>query len=96
MAREVLRELDLEWKDLWGQLRWPLAAAILMGFVMISVREFIPHDDIYNAWVRLIVGTISGAVTYGLTLWLFGRKIVEELCEVFLWVFRPSRPIVSE
>ncbi len=91
MAREVLRELELEWKDLWERLRSLLGAAILMGLVMVSIREFTPHNDI----LRLVVGIISGAVTYGLTLWLFGRKIVEELCEVTLWIFRPSRMIVS-
>lgn len=95
MVREVIRELEIRWGQLWKQLAGPIAAGMAMTVAVMIVKALLRHLEVSDAWLLLSVEVLFGAITYGVGLLIFGRPLIGEIWSVALMIFRPGRNVVS-
>jgi O-antigen/teichoic acid export membrane protein len=91
VAREGLRELQISWSTIVGEL-WPVTAATLMMVcVVLAVRWAVPGGELVDRVVRMVSAAVLGTAAYGAGISWWGRPIVTEIAEVTGWVLRPTR-----
>jgi O-antigen/teichoic acid export membrane protein len=91
MAREALKELQIEWKTIWDQLRsltLPLGAMVLWVLLVTAAQS---GNTLYDRLLRLLLSAGGGGVIYGLMIYLRGGRLRHEILEVVGWLLRPQR-----
>jgi hypothetical protein len=74
--------------ELWSQI-WPiLAATAAMAAAVLLLQEFALAGQVGPAWVRLVLLSVSGALTYGAALLATGSPVIGEGIEVVGWILR--------
>jgi O-antigen/teichoic acid export membrane protein len=91
MAREAFKELDLRWKIVLRQMQMVVIATLSMVAIVLPIQWVISGSDAMSSLVRLSLSFAVGAVTYGLVMLLWDRKVLNELREVVTWVFQPKK-----
>jgi O-antigen/teichoic acid export membrane protein len=91
MAREALKELQIEWKTIWDQLRsltLPLAAMVLWVLLVAAAPS---GNALYDRLLRLTLSAAGGGAIYGLMIYVRGGRLRHEILEVVGWLLRPQR-----
>jgi O-antigen/teichoic acid export membrane protein len=96
MAREVFRELKMNWEVFWEQIRMPVRASALMILVILVVQGMLPGHDLFQMWTRLLAASGTGLLAYTTVLWFWGGKTAPELLEVVQWVLRPRKSVAPQ
>lgn len=92
LANEALKELCLRWKTIWHQLRPIAGGLLLMTVFIVLLRWGWSGFDLLGRVTRLVLASVSGAIVYGGTIYLWGGSLPHELSEVISWILRrPSR-----
>jgi O-antigen/teichoic acid export membrane protein len=91
LAREALAELKARWSELWSQT-WPImAATAAMTGAVLLVGEFAASAQLDAPFLRLVLLSAVGAVSYGAVLLVIGSPVVGESVEVVGWILRRRR-----
>jgi O-antigen/teichoic acid export membrane protein len=96
MTREVFKEVEISWRMVWEQTRLAIIATTVMAAVLVVLQWGLTGIDTAGSLARLVLAACSGALAYGLVIYLLGDRIVAELGEVLGWVFRPSKTAALE
>ena len=94
LVREILHELGMSLRVFFQQISGALLGALAMGVVVTAVQTFVVPLESVNPIVRFLTASVIGAVVYGGVLLAYGGKLIEELKEVFQWIFRP-KPVAN-
>jgi O-antigen/teichoic acid export membrane protein len=86
LAHEAFREVGLSWRDLWPELRSPIAAALLMAVAVLAVQWASPILGASPPAARLAVSILIGLTTYGACFIGFGGAVRNEILEVARWL----------
>src|SRR6266850_2417450 len=89
MAREALRELELGWKTVGGQLRPVMVATLVMVGCLMMVRWILPASDFFDHLARLVLAATLGGVVYAMGILWQGGVLVDEIGEVAGWLALP-------
>jgi O-antigen/teichoic acid export membrane protein len=68
IAREALRELDLDWRTVGEQLTPLIRPALWLVVAVLAVRSGIPGVDIGTRALRLVAASAAGAAVYALAV----------------------------
>jgi O-antigen/teichoic acid export membrane protein len=91
MIKSTLRQLKGGFLSLWLEL-WPvLAATTAMAGMVLLLRVFVFADLPRSAISKLILLSLSGALTYVLVLLILGRGVVADGLQVVGWIRRFDR-----
>ena len=96
MALRALREVYVDWRTLFGQLRMPIAAAGAMAIAVVLIQHSLSGSDATTTWIRLIASVTGGALVYVGILWFWGGQLAVELRELLLWIVRRRKGEVLE
>ena len=91
LIKEALREVNGGFLALWSELRPILAATAAMAAIVLLLRAFALADLPESAISKLILLSLSGALTYGLVLLILGRGVVADGLQVVGWIRRVDR-----
>ena len=90
MAREAFKEINLGWKNVWGQLSTPMFGCLVMGLVVWGLQFVFPAVSFWDRLFRISVVATVGGITYGTCVILIGGSAVRDMQMVLSWVLRPT------
>ncbi len=91
MAKEALREINVRYSDLWAAI-WPiLIATIVMTVVVLLLAKLLPPQEAVPAFVRLLLLSVAGAISYSAVLLAICDSMMNEVAEILSWIFRRQR-----
>ncbi len=90
LVREILKELGMSLHSFFQQISGPLLAALAMGIMVVTIQTYVVPFESVNPVVRFLISSIMGAAVYGGVLLVYGGKLIDELKEIILWIFRPK------
>jgi O-antigen/teichoic acid export membrane protein len=95
LAREALREMDLNWHSFFHQFRPAVIATAVMALTLALVQWAWMRWGVDLAPLRLAVAVLLGAALYsGVLLWI-GGPIRNEVKEVVGWMFHGGRVVIA-
>jgi O-antigen/teichoic acid export membrane protein len=91
LAKEALAELKGKFSELWSQTWVIMAATSAMSAVVLLLSDFAARTQVDSPFIRLVLLSTVGAVTYGATLFAIGSPVISEGAEVLGWILRRRR-----
>jgi O-antigen/teichoic acid export membrane protein len=91
MIKVTLRQLKGGFLALWLELRPVLAATVAMAGMVLLLRVFVFAGLPESGISKLILLSLSGALTYGLVLLILGREVVADGLQIAGWIRRFDR-----
>ena len=95
LAREALREMDLDWHTFFDQFRPAVIATVAMALTLIVVQWGWVRWGVDIVSLRLTVSVLLGTTVYGAVLLWIGGPIRNEVKEVLGWVFQMGKAIAA-
>lgn len=89
LAREVLKELDINARSVWAQVNRAVGSAVTMVGVVLLIQWALPESTLWERAVRLITTSVTGATVYGVGVFWRGGLVASEMKEVVGWILRP-------
>jgi PST family polysaccharide transporter len=80
----LTRLLPMRFTEYLRQLVTPLVCCVLMAIAVLAVQS------VLSGWAGLLVGTVTGVVTYGLALRLVSANSFDEVVGIIREVVQPS------
>jgi O-antigen/teichoic acid export membrane protein len=91
MAKEALAEMKGGFSELWSAL-WPIVAATAaMAAILLLFQEFVFPRPSEFPLARLVLLSVTGAITYAAALLAIGSPVIAEGTEVVGWILRRQR-----
>jgi O-antigen/teichoic acid export membrane protein len=91
MAQETIKEIDLDWKTIWDHLKLLLVPLLAMVVAVVAVQGMLAGNTSHDRLLRLIMSVGGGGLSYGLTIYWRGGRMLEEIMEVAGWLLWPRR-----
>ena len=91
LAKEALVELKGKFSELWSQTWQIMAATAVMTVVVLLLGDLAVPMHVDLPFVRLVLLSTCGAVTYCAVLFATGSPAISEGMEVAGWILRRHR-----
>jgi O-antigen/teichoic acid export membrane protein len=91
LVKEALVELKGRFSELWSQTWQIMAAAAAMTVIVLLLGDFVAPTHVDSPFIRLVLLSIGGAVTYCFVLFAIGSPAISEGMEVAGWILRRRR-----
>jgi O-antigen/teichoic acid export membrane protein len=88
LAKEALAELKGKFSELWLQTWQIMVATAVMTGVVLLLDDFGAPLQVDSPFIRLVLLSIGGAMTYCAVLFAIGSPVISEGTEVVGWILR--------
>lgn len=86
MVHRALREINLNWKVVWGEVAPIMKGTIVMAISVSLLLSAMHAEDAATHLLRLILSVGLGAVVYGGCIFWQGGRLVSEIVQLVRWV----------